>query len=463
MSFYDTSMSQTTATTELTSRVIATRNVKWRNFSFIQQEDFKELSPPAKEKLKRSILENKFTQPFYVWEDPASKETFCLDVKHRTMILEELINEGHNVPEKLPATFINCADKKEAAKLVLIYSSIYAKITEEGFHSFIETYNLDLSELMKGIDLPDFSFDHYLQKYDHFQLGDDPPFVKIDEDKTKVKTGDLFEINGHRILCGDSTRNDVWNNLMGGRKANLTFTSPPYNMDAGMYDSYKDNLKREEFLEMNRQVISNVVHNLSGMLFYNISYNRNSRSEFIDILHFLKTHSGATFLELIVWNKKTAMPVVSDEMLTRQYEQIAVISSDDCMIDMEIFYAGSKGRKAYLNKRIGKTMTNYWEIPVNTSKIQFENHHACFPMELPCRAIQLSTKTGEIVCDPFLGMGTTLLSSDELDRVCYAIEMQPEYIHGSILRYVLECRKKIKPIDFKHLNGNLSLSDFCTN
>lgn len=136
------------------SRILKQKLIAWRDLKFIQQEDFKELPLPAREKLKTSIIENQFSDPFKVWYCEEDGETYCLDGKHRTIILEELITDGVSVPDLLPATLLYCADKTEAAKLVLIYSSQYAHITPEGFQNFVSFYGLDEQELNLSIDIP---------------------------------------------------------------------------------------------------------------------------------------------------------------------------------------------------------------------------------------------------------------------------------------------------------------------
>ena len=151
------------------SRVIKTELINWRDLQFIQDETFKELPADAKHRLKASLIANNFTQPFYVWEDE-SGVLWCLDGKHRTMLLEELILEGKEVPYQLPATFIDCENRKEAAKLVLIYSSMYAKITQEGLNSFIEFNDLDFSELKIEMDLPELSLERFEQKFNPMAL-----------------------------------------------------------------------------------------------------------------------------------------------------------------------------------------------------------------------------------------------------------------------------------------------------
>lgn len=151
----------------LTSRVIKTEMVSWREFKYIQQQDFKNWSPEAKARLRNSILENSFAQPFYVWQDPLDGVIFCLDGRHRTYILEDLRQEGIIIPDFLPATFIKCQDKKEAAGLVLIYSSMYAKVNADGMFDFMKAYNLNLDELRLTIDLPEFDMVAFESRFDN--------------------------------------------------------------------------------------------------------------------------------------------------------------------------------------------------------------------------------------------------------------------------------------------------------
>lgn len=136
-------------------RVNYTAPAPWRKFKFIQNDDLKDLSPEAKERLKASVISKDFVQPFYVWADE-NEDIYCLDGRHRTLILEELIAEGYDIPEYLPANYISCKDKKEAAELVLVYSSMYAKMNADGLANFLDIYDLDFAELSGTIDIPEF-------------------------------------------------------------------------------------------------------------------------------------------------------------------------------------------------------------------------------------------------------------------------------------------------------------------
>ena len=128
------------------SRIIKTEAINWRELRFIQNDDFKEQLPTDKHALKASIIANEFIAPFNVWEDDSGM-LWCLDGRHRSIALEELIKEGADVPYLLPATFIRCESKKAASKLVLLYSSVYAKVSKTGLSGFLEEYDIDFGSL----------------------------------------------------------------------------------------------------------------------------------------------------------------------------------------------------------------------------------------------------------------------------------------------------------------------------
>jgi DNA modification methylase len=253
--------------------------------------------------------------------------------------------------------------------------------------------------------------------------------------KPRSKLGDLYELGNHRVLCGDSTNDENIKKLFGKEKAKIIFTSPPYNMARGMYENYEDNLKREEYIDFNLKVVNNWKKYLYGFLFWNISYNKNSRDEFIEILYRIIKESGLKFLELIVWNKKSAMPIVSREAMTRTYEDILVVGNDDSIReDIEMGAILRNSKEAFFNTKTRKWLNNYWEITVNNT--QLDNHKACYPVALPLRAILIMTNENEIVADPFLGSGTTLIASEKTGRICYGMELDPCYVDVIVQRYV---------------------------
>jgi hypothetical protein len=142
------------SSTTFDTRILKTEPVAWKSLQFIQRDDFKDLPTEARQKLKASLIGENFIDPFKVWQDPATDIIYCLDGRHRTLLLEEIESEGVSIPEKLPANFVYCDSIKDAARLVLIYSSQYARITHAGLFNFMDLHNLEFNDITEIVDLP---------------------------------------------------------------------------------------------------------------------------------------------------------------------------------------------------------------------------------------------------------------------------------------------------------------------
>ena len=144
-------------------KIIRTGKVNWRRFEFLQKESFKEITKKQMDKLKASILNNDFIETFKVWQNDG--KVYCLDGYHRCLALSELAAEGYQVPEEFTANFIQCKDMKDAAKKVLVYSSIYASVTDEGLYEFSHDFNIDFESVKCEIDLPNLNLNMYESGY----------------------------------------------------------------------------------------------------------------------------------------------------------------------------------------------------------------------------------------------------------------------------------------------------------
>ena len=150
---------------QIVSQIIKQSLVNWKSLKWLQSSKLKDIGEHGITKLKNSLKENNFVQPFNVWED-SKGVIWILDGHHREKALTQLEAEGYEIPEMLPANFIECSDKKAAAKMVLLYSSIYAKITNEGLGEFLDDFDLDISNLINEIDLPGLGLEHIGQDID---------------------------------------------------------------------------------------------------------------------------------------------------------------------------------------------------------------------------------------------------------------------------------------------------------
>ena len=275
-----------------------------------------------------------------------------------------------------------------------------------------KNFKVDLSEFFSNKELK-------LLGLDNINLNEED-FEFPDEIKTDIILGDLFEIGEHRLLCGNSTNSDSVAKLMNGQKADMVFTSPPYNGNTTMYDyiivdgkkkrkdkplyenNESDNKTSEDYIDFLHSVMNICFINTYGYIFWNINYNAKSRFEFLETVYPYREK----LQETIIW-KKNAIPTANG--FTRNFEFIFMFKTDE-----EI---------KHLNKEYDVTH-NIWDI--NNSSSQTDTHKACFPIGLPSKAIELNEKT-KLVFDPFLGSGTTMVASHQLKRKCYGMEIEPKY------------------------------------
>jgi DNA modification methylase len=251
---------------------------------------------------------------------------------------------------------------------------------------------------------------------------DDPKELEAEEDdyempdqvQTDIVLGDLFEIGPHRLLCGDSTDSDLVAKLMNGKKADMVFTSPPYNANASvngkkLYENNNlDNKSEDEYLKFLDEIKDSfyTILKSKGIVCWNIMYNNNSRQSFIkNVNRFIE--SGLLLTETIIW-KKNAIPLTKG--LSRAFEFIFIFQKDE----LDFSY---QDKHSYNE--------NVWEI--SNAKTQIESHKACFPVEVPSNGIKLFTKENMILFEPFTGSGTTMVASHQLNRKCYGMELDPKY------------------------------------
>jgi len=383
------------------------------------------------EKIKRSIKEFGFVEPIIVNSDMT-----IIGGHQRYKVLKEL---GY---EEIECSVVNLDKSKEKALNIALN-----KITGEWDNEKLECLLKELQDEDYDLYNTGFSAEEVeeLLKSENIITTSEDDFDVANEIKQinnpVVKVGEIWHLGNHVLMCGDSTNADNVKQLMNGEIAKCLFTSPPYNMASQMYENYNDNLESKKYIDFNLDIIKLWMKYLKGYLFWNISYNKNSRWEFIEILYRIIKETGLRFMELIVWDKGHAMPIVSRDMLTRQYEDILLMSDEETLSrEMELYYLGTTDARGYFNKVKGKGITNYWRI--TTGDTQLENHKACFPVGLPGRAIELTTNENDIVLDCFGGSGTTLIACEQLNRKCYMMELDPVYCDVIIKRWEKYTGKK---------------------
>ena len=231
------------------------------------------------------------------------------------------------------------------------------------------------------------------------------------------KTGDVWLLGQHRLLCGDSTVLTDVERVMNGQLADMAFTDPPYNVDYG--NNAKDKMRGKDRRIMNDalgdgfyQFLYDACVNLL-IVTKGACYVCMSSSE----LHTLQRawlEAGGKWSTFVIWAKNTFTLGRADYQ--RQYEPI--------------LYGWKEGTKHFwCGDRDQSDIWNYNKPRVN------DLHPTMKPVELVERAIKNSSKTRDIVLDLFGGSGTTLIACEKTNRQARLVELDPKYVDVIVKRW----------------------------
>lgn len=155
-------------TKHIKSKIIKTELVQWQSLQWFQSS-LKDITDDQLQKLKESLINNDFIAPFHVCE--IDDQLFILDGHHRKKALESLQSEGVIIPSLLPANFVQVKNKKEAAKLVLLFSSQYAKIINEGLTDFLFHNEVTIDDIPE-VSISELNLDDYAADYEDVNFVD---------------------------------------------------------------------------------------------------------------------------------------------------------------------------------------------------------------------------------------------------------------------------------------------------
>ena len=244
-----------------------------------------------------------------------------------------------------------------------------------------------------------------------------------DEAESRCKLGDLWKLGNHRLICGDSTNFDNYKLLMKDDIADMTFTSPPYNVGKKhfsgnkkyKYENYEDDLNEKEYTDLLIN-FSNCCLSKSKYIFVNIQSLTNNKLSIIDYVYKLRDK----YVDVIIWNKNSAIPCIQKNVLSSQFEYIY------------IFRNSNKNNKKIELKPF-EFEPNVWNINKQINNEYSNIHSATMPITLAEKA--LKTFCLNSVVDPFAGTGTTLIVAEQLGIKSYNIELDPHYCDVIIQRW----------------------------
>ena len=231
------------------------------------------------------------------------------------------------------------------------------------------------------------------------------------------RPGDLWICGQHRVLCGDATVLSDVEKLLDGELADMAFTDPPYNVNYA--NSEKDKRKGK-----NRPILNDALGEDFGALLYDACVNIltltkgavyicMSSSE-LDRLQKAFRDAGGKWSTFVIWAKNTFTLGRSDYQ--RQYEPI--------------LYGWKEGTDHYWCG--ARDQGDVWFVD---KPVKNDLHPTMKPIELVERAIRNSSKSRDIILDPFGGSGTTMIAAERAGRRARLVELDPKYVDVIVERW----------------------------
>jgi DNA modification methylase len=250
------------------------------------------------------------------------------------------------------------------------------------------------------------------------------------------RQGDLWQLGRHRLLCGNALDQAPFEKLMQGAAAGLVFTDPPYNVPIAGHVSGKGRVRHREFVMASGQMSpAQFTRFLTTALELLVRYSSAGSLHYVCMdwrhQHELLTAALGIYPELknmCVWVKDNAG---MGSLYRSQHELIFVFKN---------------GRTPHQNNvelgQHGRNRTNVWNYPsLNNFGRKGEEgnlaalHPTVKPVALIADAILDCSARGDLVLDPFLGSGSTLLAAERVGRICRGMELDPLYVYAAIRRW----------------------------
>ena len=277
-------------------------------------------------------------------------------------------------------------------------------------------------ESLKGMD-----FDVSLTGFDDKELSDlfadesgsetkddDYDLTAALEKAAFVMRGDIWTVGRHRLMCGDATNVEDVSALMDGKKANLILTDPPYGVSfksASGLTIQNDSMKNEEFYNFLLSAFQNMAAHLekggAAYVFHADTEGLNFRKAFVD--------AGFHLAGCCIWVKDSLVLGRSDYQW--QHEPV-------------LYGFMQNGKHPWYSDRKQTTIWNFAKPKRNA------NHPTSKPLDLLGYPIGNSTQENAVVIDTFGGSGSTLMACEQMNRVCYTMELDEKYASVILRRYV---------------------------
>lgn len=354
------------------------------------------------EKLKKSIETFGYVEPV-IW----NKQTGHVVGGHQR--LKVLIEQGES---EVDCVIVDMDETKEKALNVALN-----KVSGDWDLPKLADLISDLDESMFDVSLTGFEAaeidDLFSKVHDKDVSDDDFDIDAALEEEPVSKLGDIWLLGRHKLLCGDSTKAETYEKLMDGKKANLVVTDPPYGVayEGSQGTITNDNLEDKEFYEFLLAAFKNM---------------ENIMDEEASIYVFHADTKGLIFRKAF----EDAGFYLSG--VCQWVKQSLVLGRSPYQWKNEPILFGWKktGKHKWYT---GRSETTVWEFDKPTKN---KLHSTMKPVPLIAYPIKNSSAVNGIVVDPFSGSFSTGIACEQIDRTCYAIELEERFADVGVKRYI---------------------------
>ena len=298
----------------------------------------------------------------------------------------------------------------------------------------LEIADIDWGDI-KGLSVDDFEFGEINFKEDEPEASDadaEPQIDKAEElrEKWGVEPGQLWELGDHRLLCGDSTKKEDVDRVMGGDRADLCFTSPPYGAGnvAKLRDHYvRGAKKRDSFYKEHADNPDQWASLMSGWfaairpfahcVICNVQMLADNKADLVKWV----ADRADDLVDVVIWDKINAAPQMQSGVMSNAFEFL--------------FVFGGNGSRSIPFADWHGTVSNVVRIDPRGKNENADNHRAVMPSELPMWTLKTLCPKAQSVVEPFCGTGTTIIACEQLGRKCRAIEISPAYVAVALQRW----------------------------
>lgn len=342
------------------------------------------------------------------------------------------------------------------------YAIAHNKTAELSQWNF-EKLDLELAGI-KSIDMSRFGFSVIDEEVDPDEVIEDIP---PEEAERRAEYGYIFELGDHRLMCGDSTKTEDLDALMGGCRADFVFTDPPYGVSIGdknkalnsvqksgriLENIENDTLPPDELYKVLVAAFKNLREHATDKCSYYVSSPQDGNLGMMMMM--MMRDAGLGVRHMLIWVKNTATFSIGRLDYDYKHEPIFYTWTKG-----HNFYGGynttvfddtkdiNKMSKAELKEIVRAVYEKTDTTVIYEDKPQKNKLHPTMkPVKLVARLMHNSSQKGDAVVDIFGGSGTTMIAAEQLKRRCFMMELDPHYCDVIIARWEAFTGQKAKQI-----------------